>query len=168
MPKVEVRCRLIEQDRLRFLSQSPRQKHPLTLARADLLDRAVGEMQTVGGLHRLDGLLTVLFGIKKRCAKRQPPHRHNLAYGKRKVAALLLRHVGDGLGKLPYAEMAQVFAVGFQRSAKHRQNPAKRFQERRFSAAVLAQQGDDLAGLNIEINSAENRLAVIATGEIAY
>ena len=158
MAHVERRRRLVEHQGRRLLRQRPRQQHALALAARQLAERARRQLEDAGVGHGALGGGDVGGGLEaERAEPRASAHEHDLERRERELERLVLQHGGDQARALARRQRREIALVDGDLAGRRRQQAEQEARQRRLAGAVGAEDADELAAPDIEVDVDEER-----------
>ena len=165
VPRIEVSRGLVEQKHLGPLGKSARQSHQFLLPARQLRDRAPGQIGDSGLLHRLFDRLDVIGARQlKASLMGASSHHHDLLDPKAKCDLAGLRHDRQPAGHISRRKRREVVSEeprgACLRPKRARQHP----KQRGFARPVGADDNDELARMQREVEIPEDRLSRQGSG----
>ena len=156
--EVHVQGRLVEQQQLRLLRERHGHQHPLALASGELVRQPIREVQGVGiGEGALNRALVIGGRSEQATCVRRATHLHQLGGPEAVRQVELLGQDGDpARQRIPRPVPHRTPRHG-DRAMLGCERAADETQQGRLAAAVGAQQGHHLAGLDGEVHAPQHR-----------
>ena len=167
MADIQPGGRLIEQHNRRLLGQHHGDPRPLALAAGEGIDALPREVGNAGGLHRPADRLFILFApAGKQRLVRIAPAGHQLLNRYIPRRGGVLRQQADALCHLFTGVTLDLLAVEINMTAGGRHQAAQGAQQRRFTAAVGANNGGKVAVGNGDVQRFGDGFFAVRQGQL--
>ena len=138
---------------MRFLGQGPGENDPLSFAPAELGNKSIRVITHPGFFHDVAHNVDIFGGgCGKSMYLRIPSHHHHFFNGKGKVDIIILRHQGNGAGKLFSAPAGQGPSPQQHLSSGGFQVADENIEQGCFTAAVGSEDGIKPARLQFKVD----------------
>ena len=165
--EIEAGGGFVKNEEFRLLRQRAGEQDQLPLAAGNLGHRLVAQMRDAQCPQCLFGAGAVGAGGRgKGAVMRGAAHQRHVEHAEREGRLVALRHIGGGAGKALRRPVRDIFAAQ-KNLPGNRREPAQGLQQRGLARAVGAEQEQDFARLQFEIDAVHDAPAIAPRGEVS-